>query len=496
MARNMPNFIKSSHIIYYYITFRYLEWVTCIKENVLFWKDTDHNLDEVSYSLLTEYIYKFDSIKLVADRVRCHPEAIVHKSQAQKLQLDIKEILNKLDLLLLVPSVEGRVSVLGVYNKYGVQCDPELTSAVSKYVVFPGEESESDSCIQADTSHEQLKLRTKASSSDVKMIYNKSSLLFVDNASLKTLIFFTDRQSVIFKTMISVALSKEPQANVSEAKVWKNSSQLNMLSVESFTAILSKAKQSVERIIAGRATYSDITSNGECDLSRIDVNHELTIFRSYTTASGLSADGVNGIKDMLELMQVASLVPLVHTVCEQCQLSKCLQDNYFIKLQELVKDFEDESNFKEVDLNEISTKMKEVRKILRDENCSKLSELIDLFESVRESNAFYQFIRDKGFFEDEGKTYFLSSYELVTAELQHQDYPETVLNHLLGAFNLLSPFMDTNINFYVLMERVSELDKSNGVKQLFKTVNEGITYIKQWFSTTEVIHFVANHYSV
>ena len=461
-----------------------------MKQVLSSWDDKT-KLCEVSYSLLSAFIYNYEALTKIASE-NYFNHSIVQKSQAEQLQVLVLNTLDELDLLLLETSVNGRLSVFRVLNDYGVVYDQHLMEAISHYLIFPNEESDHRlSSNISSTSSQPLRLRPSISVNNVLMIYERSSSTVKDiKHHLSMLIFFADRHSVIFETFISVRLTTDTQPDTVGMNVWRVSNnpkytQSNM-TVDQFSTLLQKAKLFVENVVTGVATYAELTSNGECDLFKIDVDHELQIFTSYCSKTDIKPDGVRGIKDMLELMQVASFFPVIESVCEQCQLSKCLRDHHFLDLKLIVAKIGNESSLKEVGLSEVTVNMNRVRKILGEKNCQNLNEVFELFEAVHESSAFYQFVKDKGFYKDGGQTYFFSSYELVTAELQHQDYPETVLNHLLGAFKLLSPFMNTDHGFYTLMESVSELDKRKGVKQLFRTVNEGITDIKVWFSNAEV----------
>ena len=58
---------------------------------------------------------------------------------------------------------------------------------------------------------------------------------------------------------------------------------------------------------------------------------------------------------------------------------------------------------------------------------------LELFTAVGDSTAFYQFVRDKQFVGEKGQAVFQQQYQLITAQLQHEEYNETVLNHLYAA---------------------------------------------------------------
>ena len=132
-------------------------------------------------------------------------------------------------------------------------------------------------------------------------------------------------------------------------------------------------------------------------------------------------------------------------------------------------------------LLEASTNMKRVRYLL----CQASPSSLELFTAVGDSNAFYQFVHEKQFVGEKGQAVFQQQYQLITAQLQHEEYNETVLNHLYAAFKIIEPFMDRDQSFYKLMSQVARLDVTNGLKQL-KTVNTNITLIQLWFSRIEV----------
>ena len=70
-------------------------------------------------------------------------------------------------------------------------------------------------------------------------------------------------------------------------------------------------------------------------------------------------------------------------------------------------------------------KMKRVKEILCLEG-KMSSRCLDVFAAMRDSAAFYQFVRDKQFFGQQGQAIFLQQYQLITAQLQHEEYDEQV----------------------------------------------------------------------
>ena len=110
---------------------------------------------------------------------------------------------------------------------------------------------------------------------------------------------------------------------------------------------------------------------------------------------------------------------------------------------------------------------------------------MELFAAIQNSSEFIHFIRENHFDDESGKSVFQQQYQLVTAQLQHEEYEESVLNHLFAAFQLIVPFLNAKQNLSKLLVQVSELDVTSGLKQL-ETVNSNIALIIHWFSRTEV----------
>lgn len=78
--------------------------------------------------------------------------------------------------------------------------------------------------------------------------------------------------------------------------------------------------------------------------------------------------------------------------------------------------------------------------------------------------------------------------ELITNQLQDQEYDETVLSHLQVAFRCVVPFTDPQITFTDLLKKLNESDifRFSHWFNPLRTVNSNITTIKAWFSKAEV----------
>ena len=105
---------------------------------------------------------------------------------------------------------------------------------------------------------------------------------------------------------------------------------------------------------------------------------------------------------------------------------------------------------------------------------------LKIFPAVAKSAAFYQFMQERQFVGEKGQALFQQQYQLITAQLQHEEYDDNVLNQLPAALVLMAPFMDREQTFIKLMTQVTKLDISRGLIQL-ENVDMNIKLVRLWF---------------
>ena len=123
-------------------------------------------------------------------------------------------------------------------------------------------------------------------------------------------------------------------------------------------------------------------------------------------------------------------------------------------------------------------------------------EYLDIFSKIADSAEFYQFICEKGFTGENGQARFHQQYQLITAQLQHEEYDEAVLNLLYAAYKLILPFTIKDQSFHSLLGSVKQMLTSAspvGAAKVtpdclmqIETVNRNINLIQLWFSRGEV----------
>lgn len=257
------------------------------------------------------------------------------------------------------------------------------------------------------------------------------------------------------------------------------------ISMETFVSGLEHANALILHVMAGSATYSEITAGDVQMLKDLDIETEFTILSRYAKLSGADFSGESGLKAILELPQYAICCENIKNVCEQYHLTSCLKDSSFMELMKIVEESSSVIVRSKMTPNEAKLKMDKMKEILCLTEKSG-SKHLKIFEALMDSAPFYQFVNEKNFYGKQGQDLFLQKYQLITAQLQHEDYDEQVLNQLKPAFKIISPFMNSEQTFTQLMTAVTNL--VNPVDDLthLEVVNTNIMTIQKWFSRAEV----------
>ena len=378
---------------------------------------------------------------------------------------------------------------------WGVALPPHLRELIAQQVVFPGEK---------ETRFQHLKLTKALSLHELSnLVKGLESFLQPIIGILDILVFFKLHPSEMFDKYLQGYLKSESEL---EEQHSTNTPPAFSFTVQAFSAagmqpeyhssaeelsrdVLLRATNHtcdlILKLMQGTAAYLDIIAKGELNLSELDIEKEFGILRScsdYLKLPLASCEGLAGVRNMLELFQYVNHIRTIHNVCEQYQLQGCLKDPQLVELCQLVEGLDFEESRANLTPCEASKKMNRIKKIWgsgSEANCLKL------FTAIGDSTAFYQFVRDKQFVGEKGQAVFQQQYQLITAQLQHEEYNETVLNHLYAAFKIIQPFMNTHQPFQKLMSKVTSLNITKGLKQL-QTVNTNITLIRLWFSRAEV----------
>jgi len=439
---------------------------------------------QINYDEILTYATQQSKLEHFAKNI-CASSAIVNSKDTLDLKNEFLDAFEQLNVLLIkyIPGQpEAKWCTLpSLLQCWGVALSSDLLDMIAQHILFPGQKK------AVELVNENLSSMTNGKfqpGHDISLkltkdlsLHKLSKLVQELEAFLKPIVDVLD-MLVFFKLYPSRLFDKYLQLNLRKGSDGE---------VEGLLRAANHTHDLIMKLIQGTATYFDITAEGELNLENLNIEHEFSTLHNFAAnclkCPLASCDGLAGVQSMLELFQYVHHIQTIRRVCEQYQLQGCLEDLQLVGLCQLAEELGSEENRAKLTLLEAIKKMGEVKNTLCLDSKASPS-CLKLFTAVGDSADFYHFIHEKNFVGEEGQAVFQQHYQLITAQLQHEEYNETVLNHLYAAFKFIEPFMDTHQSFHQLMSKVTSLDVSSGVMQL-ETVNTNITLIQLWFSRAE-----------
>ena len=402
--------------------------------------------------------------------------------------------------------------MLHIFSSYGVNLPPNILLAIKKYVSFPGEgpnttkkalslEHPIPSAISGTfcpSGELQLEVTRELTAAGLKKLVSAVATFLEPIKDLNFLSFFFLCDSEIFDKHLKLQLRKldpkepppgpPPSLSLMSISVEHEPEIMKGIHITHLGKAIEHTKDFILRLIVGNASYMEIVAEGSLSLRSLDIDLEFSILGQYVDFSQINpgnAEGLDGVKAMLQLFQYTRHIKVIHSVCNQYSLVNCLEDPNLKELVGLVDDLELEENRDKLTANDAIEKMKKVTQVLCLE-AGQNPRFLDIFSAVQDSADFHRFVvHEKKFVGKSGQELFQQQFQLITTQLQHEEYNEAVLNHLFAAFKLITPFTDTEQNFTQLMISVASRKPVDARRQL-DTVNRNINLIRLWFFRAEV----------
>ena len=299
--------------------------------------------------------------------------------------------------------------------------------------------------------------------------------------ALRVLAFFQLQPSNWFTHILKWCKEDENSVLVSDETPLNNS-------IEDINRAVLLAVSLIWRICSGSATYEEIILANSFKLTDIVVQKEkislslfAEIFSDQFNEEVQVCDQLNGVTAFMELQRFSEYVSIVDKVCKQFKFNELWSEWRLQNLMEDTKQFKSKDFLKNISLREAVSKSSDIKERFLIGNDGCFQDVFELFEVVHNSGPFIDFAIKKGFTGITGRQQFTKLYRLVAAQLQHEDYNDVLLDHLLGCFDYVEPFLIEPSSFQQLMEQIISLPSiKNGIKQL-KTVNRNVSTIKLWF---------------
>ena len=514
--------------------YRYFQWIHDIQSAIKSWKEK-LELRDVNYNEVGAYSSKLPKLEKLCN-ILCSSTLLVSVQTVETMERCWLEGFKSLNGFLVIPIPQHSdtkwCSFLALIKEYGVTLPQQQLVMIEKHVVFPDDTSKTtDELLHFQPGDDNVYLQFTKDFLLKGLTYLVNELQSFRQPFipyLEMLVFFKINHSVMFQTYLRAQIEEvvtlERSQNFSQCGVsltpgplvassWGSKQSAAKPVSQGVSKVnlidsLEKTQQLLRDILNGEATYASITASGKLDLDKLNVYRELETLKSYSVQLQEDSKGLAGVQSLFELFQYTGRIQTIYDVCKQYQLLGCLNDQELQETRDLVDDMKLEDNRSKLTPNEASGRMKRVKRllcinraedpetptkqdsvngtILHTETLIKQRvDSLELFHTVANSAEFYQFIREKHFYGEKGQATFRQHFQLITAQLQHEDYNEAVLNHLSAAFKVMTPFMNSNQCFRELMTEVTNLDTTFRLKEL-ETVNRNITLIHKWFSRVEV----------
>ena len=404
-----------------------------------------------------------------------------------------------------------RCSLVSILSGHGVELPTTISDALRENFLFPGEHKAGMELVEhpppppptakfvPPDPHVKLQLSKNVTVRSLTTLIDSINAFVQPIAKYITILaYFKLHPSKVFSTY----LQNEVDAQVLPVQELGQDLE-NEVQERKPVTTLGNALQCTEtlmkNIMEGSATYGEIVAGGLlCDQSdsntktfvdsRFDVEEE---FQNLANCPQFKEYGTHGLY-LLKLCQLPHYVEMIEHVCIQYHLELCQGDLNFKQVSKWAAEVQQEEQWESLTSDTAKARWKTVEKTLCLEEGASLK-CLDLFSKIANSVDFYHFLEEKQFTgrkgDEEkqltGEELFRQQFELVTAQLQHEEYNETVLNHLFAAFKFIYPFTDCGQSFSSLMKAVTSLDTTKGSTQL-DTVKNNMHLIRLWFSRAEV----------
>ncbi len=433
----------------------------------------------LGYSDILHYYTDFSKIQCLAE---CFGESrnVVCLDTIKTLKDSFERKYEELaKILILEVSTDHGIECCNTFNllkQYGIRIPTDVEVLISTKFFFPGEKIPGENkIVKASFFSEKptfVNISDQLTLDELRTIYASTEKFIapISPQDLDMLAYFKVNGSILFEKHL-----------LQNLKIVKKNAP-DDLSFDQLISAIEATDIRMEEILSEVATYNQIITEDEGMLQKLDIDKEYSILKQFKKYSVYPSTGLDGIKCMLELIQYTLHIDYIKKLCNQYEtMAHYLYDEALVKLFEIAEKHDDCSQ-----LNAKTAKQDHaiLKNILHCNNPSSLKRL-NIFQAVSNSVAFYKFLRENKFYGSEGKHNFLKQYELITAQLMHEEYNEQVLNHLRIGFKIMYPFLNPKISFFWLMDEIMKQDYTDEFSQL-DTVNFNITLIRLWFSRAEV----------
>ena len=360
-----------------------------------------------------------------------------------------------------------------MFSAYNIEFSADLLARVRKCTIFPTDKRSKAVEIQdipwPDEAHCQtLQLRKSVSLHELYILMSEAMkflrpvephLSFFDHFHLKS--------SQLFGAYMGQHMPQSGSATVEHLK-----------------KALPAIHADIEALLKGKTTRQSLLLRSIDDESIQEEIGKIVSYRDFTVYKDSKI--IQHITNAMIVSGVIRDVKCFLQFCKSFELEVCVQSEQYCRLQELCKDVNDAS-IQRMTLEEATKTVDSIKEVLESSSQAVRLEHLSVFQvlSVNSSQLKDFFIENNFTAEGEGQHRFQQKYELVTQQLQHEEYNAEVLNNLYAMFSVLAPLNNHELTFSEVLEMIARMDRASTEAQ-FNTVRSNIDLIKTWFSRAEV----------
>ena len=259
--------------------------------------------------------------------------------------------------------------------------------------------------------------------------------------------------------------------------------------IERLGSCLSATHQLLSQVLSSqKVTYDEITVGEQIQLEEVQGNLkvEFNKINNLINCGGSKNQSLDGITAMVTLFQAKRHIDGVITACKILSMNGCLRDSAFQYIEMINDRIATNDGKRSLTSEQAIEYMKKIRTNLQ---YDVMLEFFPLFQRVVNSGPFHDFVKEQFFCSNrcisEAVDSFHTWHQIISTQLQNEDFGEHVLRELSHAFACIVPFMDKEQTLPDLLTKVLVLNPSSNFLEL-QTVSANMHHIQRWSTQAEV----------
>ena len=361
-----------------------------------------------------------------------------------------------------------------------MELPPQLSSILKDHIELPGEEKHFEHIIPCPAPGIKL-------TEDICLTFKMDSSVTLIGISsfISKLEQYLKPLQTCLKELVYFKLCKNQlfwhHFNHSLKTLFTDYKPSDTLSPKQVESVFHKTKSMLKKIAGAEASYSEISANGTLNFHSLDIEEEFrSLLEGMDFGSHFTVD-LAGVKNLMKLIQYAPSLKAIQSACQVFELKTCQTEKKYHQLAREADSLIKKDYQSQLTVPDATEKWDYILNLLGMDESN--YHCLKLFPMASKLEGFLDFLKLLKFFGEAGQVRFQQLFELVTPQIQQDEFEQEVINSLYGSFKLVSPLLYQEQSFEALLmsvKRLSSLDMHNAVIQL-EVVKTNITMIQTWF---------------